>query len=114
MDRLCDLTVTIGGYRKPRERSIIGACMVEWCFRKDDFVLVPAPHGRRKLLQASAMGTLYEVEEASQIIERMERAIWRANDGEICHVEVEVREYDRSIAMGPAAMPDDDAELQVA
>ena len=114
MDRLCELTVTIGGYRKPREKSIMDACMVEWCFRKDDFGFVSAPSGRRKMLQATAMGTLYAAEEASQIMERMERAVWRANDGEICHVEVEAREYERNITVEPVVMTEDDAELQVA
>lgn len=111
MERLCELTVTIGGYNKPREKSIIRACMVEWCFRKDDFGFVKPECGRRRLLQASSMGTLYEFEEASGIIERMERAIWRAN-GALCHVEVEAREYSRNLE--PVIIQEDDAELQIA
>lgn len=34
MERLCELTVTIGNYNKLRLKSIISACMVEWCFTK--------------------------------------------------------------------------------
>lgn len=111
MERLCELTVTVGGYHKPREKSIISACMVEWCFRKDDFGFVKPECGRRRLLQASSMGTLYDFEEASGIIERIEHAIWRAN-GAICHVQVEAREYSKNLE--PVILQEDEAELQIA
>ena len=108
---MCDLTVTVGGYNKPREKCIIAACMVEWCFRKTDFGFVKPDCGRRRMLQASSMGTLYEFEQASGIIERMERAIWRANGG-ICHVQVEAREYSRNLE--PVILQEDELELQIA
>lgn len=111
MERLCELTVTVGGYNKPREKCIIAACMVEWCFRKYDFGFVKPECGRRHLLQASAMGTLYEFEQASGIIERIERAIWRANCG-MCHVQVEAREYSRNLE--PVILQEEDLELQIA
>lgn len=111
MERLCELTVTVGGYNKPREKSIIAACMVEWCFRKDDFGFVKPDCGRPRLLQASSMGTLYDSEEASGVIERIERAIWRANGG-VCHVEVEAREYSRQFE--PVIIQEEEPELQIA
>jgi hypothetical protein len=111
MERLCELTVTIGNYNKLREKSIIAACMVEWCFKKYDFGFVKPECGRRRLLQASSMGSLYEFEQASGIIERIERGVWRANGG-ICHVEVLAREYTRNLE--PVIIQEDEAELQIA
>jgi predicted RNA-binding Zn-ribbon protein involved in translation (DUF1610 family) len=111
VEKLCELTVTVGGYNKPKEKSIISACMVEWCFRKHDFGFVKPECGRRRLLQASSMGTLYQCEEVGGIIERIESAVWRAN-GAICHVEVEAREYSRNLE--PVSIPEEDAELQIA
>ena len=111
MDRLCELAVTIGNYNKLREKSIISACMVEWCFRKDDFSFVKPECGRKRLLQASSMGTLYEFEDTKWIIERIERAVWRANNG-LCHVEVVAREYSRNLE--PVIIQEDEPELQIA
>lgn len=113
MERLCELTVTIGGYNKPREKQIRAACMVEWSFRKDDFVFIKPECGRRSLLQASSMGTLYENEDANWVIERLERAIWRAN-GLLCHVEVQAREISRNFAHEVVPPIEEDVEVQVA
>jgi hypothetical protein len=88
MERVFELTIEIGGYRKDREKEIIKACMVEWGFREDDFEHVRANCGRRKLLQASGLGALFDNEQMDEIVARIERAVWRANDGSICHVEV--------------------------
>ena len=97
METLCEITIEIGGYRKDREKEIKQACIIEWAFREDDFCYVPvnrwrgARHGSRKmLLQASALGTAYGNEDKQDIIERLERAVWRANGG-MCHVEVTAR-----------------------
>ena len=111
MVRLCELTVTIGNYKALRIKSIISACMVEWCFKKYDFGFVKPAYGRRRLLQASSMGTLYEFEDASWIIKRIEQAVWRANGG-MCHVEVEAREYTRNLE--PVIIQEDEAELLTA
>ncbi len=111
MERLCELTVTISNYNVPRIKSIIAACMVEWSFKKYDFGFVKPAYGRRRLLQASAMGTLYEFEDASWIIKRIEQAVWRANGG-MCHVEVEAKEYSRNLE--PVIIQEDEPELHVA
>lgn len=113
MKRLCELTVTIGGYDKTREKLIKYACMVEWSFRQDDFIFIKPGSEYRHLLQASSLGTLYENEDASWIIERLERAIWRANNG-MCHVEVVTREINREPSLEPIVFVEDDPELQVA
>lgn len=113
MERLCELTVTIGGYNKPREKQIVAACMVEWSFREDDFTFIRPESGRRQLLKASSMGTLYENEDARWIVERLERAIWRAN-GTLCHVETHAKEINRNFAYETAQMGEEDAEIQVA
>ena len=93
MERFCELTVTIGNYNALRIKSIISACMVEWCFKKYDFGFVKPAYGRRRLLQASSMGTLYEFEDASWIINRIEQAVWRANGG---YVEINITPVMRS------------------
>jgi len=111
MERLCELTVTIGNYNKLRMKSIISACMVEWCFKKYDFGFMKPAYGRRRLLHASSMGTLYDLEDASWIIKRIEQAVWRANGG-MCHVEVEAREYSRNLE--PVIIQEDEPELQIA
>jgi hypothetical protein len=86
-ERIFELTVEIGGYRKDREKEVIKACMVEWGFREDEFERVPANCGRKKLLQASGLGAISDNEQIDEIVARIERAIWRANS-QICHVEV--------------------------
>lgn len=87
METLCEFTIEIGGHKKDREKEIIKACMVEWNFRKDDFFHHPADDGKHEILEASALGTLYADYDEKDVIERLERAIWRINGG-ICHVEV--------------------------
>ena len=86
-ERLVELTVEIGGHQQARENEITRVCMVEWAFRNDDFYHRPTDDGKDQLLEASALGTLYASDELDDIIQRMERAIWRANGG-MCHVEV--------------------------
>lgn len=86
-ERLVELTVEIGGHQQTRENEIERVCMVEWAFRNDDFYHRPAGDGKHQLLEASALGTLYGGEELDDVIQRIERAIWRANGG-MCHVEV--------------------------
>lgn len=87
MESLCEITIEIGGYRKDKEKAIIKACIVEWAFREEDFFKKPSDDKRKKLLEASALGTLYDGEDANDIVQRLERAVWRANCG-MCHVEV--------------------------
>jgi hypothetical protein len=113
MERLCELTVTIGGYNKPREKQIKAACMVEWSFREDDFCFIKPESGRRCLLQASSLGTLFECEDTGGIIARLERAIWRANNG-LCHVEAQAREVNRTFAHESITVIEEEAEVQVA
>ena len=88
MEQLCDVTIQIGGYRPERREALRRACAVEWAFREEDFSDCPADDGAKLLLQASALGSLYGGETAADVIERLERAVWRAN-GEMCHVDVE-------------------------
>ena len=90
METLCDITIEIGGYRKQQEREIKRVCMVEWAFRTDDFCHIPVKGSRKMMLQASAMGTLYGGEGMQDIVERLERSVWRANGG-MCHVKVTAR-----------------------
>lgn len=90
MEQLCELTIEIGGYRKDLEKEIIRVCMVEWAFREDDFFEKPVDHSKNYLLEASALGTLYAGENASDIVQRLEQAVWRANGDKMCHVEVRV------------------------
>lgn len=86
-ERLCEITIEIGGYKKDKEKELIKACMVEWAFREDDFFKKPPNDKREKLLEASALGTLSDGEDANEIAQRLERAVWRIN-GCICHVKV--------------------------
>jgi hypothetical protein len=88
MERIFEVTVEIGGHRKDCEKQIIAACMVEWGFREDEFEHVPANYGRKKLLQGSGLGAISDNEQIDEIVARIERAVWRANGGSICHVEV--------------------------
>ncbi len=90
METRCEITVEIGGHKKTREKEIKRVCMVEWAFRDDDFFHVLAGRSRKKLLQASALGVLYGDDDAQDVIARIERAIWRANDG-MCHVQATAR-----------------------
>lgn len=88
MDTLYDMTIEIGGYNKSRVKPIKDACMVEWNFRDEDFIQVPGNDGTSRLLQAEALGAISEGEDIDEIINRMERSIWRANNGKLCHIEV--------------------------
>ena len=105
-ERLVELTVEIGGHQQTRENEIERVCMVEWAFRNDDFYHRPAGDGKHQLLEASALGTLYGGEELDDIIQRIERAVWRANGG-MCHVEVRAmnlsnpREWNTAIVSEP-------------
>lgn len=74
-ERIFELTVEIGGYRKEREKEIIAACMVEWGFRPDDFEHVRANCGRKKLLQASGLGALFDSEQIEEIVEDRARGL---------------------------------------
>ena len=87
MERLCEITIEIGGYTKDKEKKIIKACMVEWAFREDDFFKNSSDDKRNNLLEASALGTLYDGEDTNDIVQRLERAVWRSNCG-MCHVEI--------------------------
>ena len=86
-EALVEITVEIGGHKQARENEIKRVCMVEWAFRDDDFFHRPSDDGKRQLLEASALGTIYRGEDVADIVQRLERAIWRAN-GSMCHVEV--------------------------
>ena len=88
-ERLVEMTVEVGGHHRTHESEIKRVCMVEWAFRNDDFFHRRSDDGKKQLLEASALGTLYVGDEVDEIIQRIERAIWRANGG-MCHVEVRV------------------------
>jgi len=88
MERDYELTVEIGGHDKNREKDVIKACMVEWNFREEDFSHHTAPDGKSNILEASAVGILYEDEDKDEFAQRLSRAVWRANNGVLCHVEV--------------------------
>ena len=87
MEKLYEMTVEIGGHKKDREKEIIKACLVEWNFTKDDFGHHPANDGVHEILEASALGTLYDDYDEKDVVSRLERAVWRGNGG-MCHVEV--------------------------
>ena len=89
METTYEITVEIGGYVKSQEREIRKACMVEWGFRDDDFEYVPATCGRKRLLQASALSSVYDGEDVEDTVSRIEHAVWRANGG-MCHVQCHV------------------------
>jgi len=105
METLIEITVEVGGHRKEREKEIKRACMVEWAFRDDDFYYVSVDGTKRTLLQASALGALYGGDDKQDIVERIERAVWRANCG-MCHVEVSARHMN-SRGLFESAMADD-------
>ena len=109
MDKLCEMTIEVGGHKKDREKEIIKACMVEWNFREDDFFHHPANNGKNKILEASALGTLYDDYDEKDVISRLERAVWRMN-GSICHVEVRAMRLGKPTIMN---MPIEE-ELQIA
>jgi len=88
MDTVFDITIVISGYDKRRIKEIKRTCMVEWNFREDDFVEEPCTNGKSQTIQASALGAISDGEDIDDIINRVERSIWRANNGKICHVEV--------------------------
>ena len=87
-EKAFEITIDIGGHDRRKEAAIIKACMVEWNFREEDFSHHAAPAGRGELLQASAVGILYEDEDKDEFAQRLSRAVWRANGGVLCHVEV--------------------------
>ena len=95
MESLCEVTIEVGGYRKEVESEIIRACMVEWNFRTDDFFHRPSDDGRHQILEASALGTLYQDEDEQELIDRIERAVWRVN-GKMCHVEAHTMRVNRA------------------
>jgi hypothetical protein len=88
MEKAFELTVEIGGHDKNREKEVIKACMVEWNFREEDFSRHTAPDGKSVILEASAVGIIYEDEDKDEFAQRLSRAVWRANGGVLCHVEV--------------------------
>jgi hypothetical protein len=103
MERKYEIEMEVGGHRKEREGKIIRSCMVEWGFGKDDFDHVRSNCGRRKLLRAAALSHVSEGERIEDIVERIERAVWRANGG-MCHVEChvsQVGEVDGHLALLP-------------
>jgi hypothetical protein len=112
MERIFELTVDIGGHRKDYEKQIIAACMVEWGFKKDEFEHVPANCGRKKLLQASGLGAISDNEQIDEIVARIERAVWRANGGEMCHVEVR-RMFIKKIGSGISEPAMDEPEMEL-
>ena len=83
-----EITIEIGGHDKTKEKEIIRACMVEWNFREDSFSHRTAPDGKSDILEAAAVGILYEDEDRHEFGQRLSRAVWRANGGVLCHVEV--------------------------
>jgi len=86
-EQLVELTVEIGGHRRDYEKEIRRVCMIEWAFREDDFSYKPSEDGKHRLLEASALGTAYGDADLDETIQRIERAVWRANGG-MCHVEI--------------------------
>jgi len=42
--------------------------------------------GRKRLLQASALGSIYDGEDVTDVVGRIEQAVWRSNGG-MCHVQ---------------------------
>ena len=111
MDRKYDLTVQIGGYKKEREAAIRRACKVEWPFRDYDFAFVPAACGDNLLLEASALGAVYDGENIDAIVATIERAVWQANGG-MCHDDVQAVRLAES--SGPSAPPEGERDLQAA
>lgn len=89
MEKVFEITLEVGGHVRDREKEIKKACMVEWNFRENDFEHVPGTHGRKRLLQASALGSVYSEDEIGEVVARIERAVWRVN-GSMCHVECRV------------------------
>lgn len=106
-----DLSVQIGGYRKDREAAIKRVCQAEWPFRDDDFAFMPAPCGDNLLLEASALGVVYDGEDIGAIVTAIERAVWQANGG-MCHVECrasELCEQDGTPVLVPCENPESQA-----
>ena len=91
-EQLVEITVEVGGHKQTCENEIKRVCMVEWAFRTEDFFHRTSDDRKHQLLEASALGTLYGGEDADDIIQRIERAVWRANGG-MCHVEVRAVNY---------------------
>ena len=111
-ERIFELTVEIGGYRKDREKTIIAACMVEWGFRDDEFERVSANYGRKKLLQASGLGAISDNEQIEEIVARIERAVWRANADTMCHVEVKHMFMKKMGGAGEPTMEEPELEME--
>lgn len=107
-----EITVEIGGHARDREKDIKKACMVEWNFRKDDFEHVPSTYGRKRLLQASALGSIEGEENIGEVVARIERAVWREN-GRICHVQCHVLKMGE-VNGHPALTPCEEVESLVA
>jgi hypothetical protein len=86
--------------------------MVEWGFREDEFDHVPGNYGRKRLLQASGLGSVYGEEEIAEVVARIERAVWRAN-GNMCHVECNILKM-KEVNGHPALTPCEEVESLVA
>lgn len=111
-ERAFELTVELGGYDKNKEQDIIKACLVEWNFREEDFLHHLAIDGKSDILEASAVGILYEDEDKNEFAKRFSRAVWRAN-GTLCHVEVRVMGI-TSMRCQILGWRDDERQLEVA
>ena len=90
-ERLYELSLEIAGYDRNKEDDIKRVCSVEWPFMTVDFVRIKVPGSRYRVMQACALGTLFEVEDIDEVTKRMERAIWHAN-GELCHVACKTKQ----------------------
>jgi hypothetical protein len=111
-ERLVEMTVEIGGHQQVRENELKRVCMVEWAFRNEDFFHRTADDGKHQLLEASALGTLYSDDDVDDIVQRIERAVWRANGG-MCHVAVRVVNLSNP-SEWKYAIEETECELQVA
>ncbi len=88
MSRSYEMCVEITGIDAARRGQVIAACCGEWSFSKEDFNNGPPSEGDGRSLTAFADGALCGGETEERFVDRLARAVWKANAG---HCQVTVR-----------------------
>ena len=91
VSRFYEMSIAIKDYKPSRLKQIQRACSREWDFAQDDFIREKTDPLKRRFdkVIATAQGSLCGGEEEHEFANRLVSAIWKANGGVYCYVEVQ-------------------------
>jgi hypothetical protein len=86
MSRQYDMLVEITEFNPYRQKQVKEACCKEWTFDLEELSFKRGAN-RARILTGKAMGTLCGGESEDEFVDRLAKAIWKANKG-YCEIEV--------------------------